>query len=76
MIYDVVSVVYEFGKVIIVDGGIKYFGDIVKVLVVGGNVVMFGLMLFGMIEVLGEVYEDNGKKYKFYWGMGFVGVMV
>lgn len=39
---------------IIVDGGIKYFGDIVKVLVVGGYVVMLGSMLVGIDELLGE----------------------
>lgn len=54
MIYDVVFVVREYGKVIIVDGGIKYFGDIVKVLVVGGYVVMLGSMLVGIDEFLGE----------------------
>lgn len=60
MVYDFVSVVCEYGKVIIVDGGIKYFGDIVKVFVVGGNVVMFGSMLVGIVEVLGEVVFDDG----------------
>lgn len=39
---------------IIVDGGIKYFGDIVKVLVAGGYVVMLGSMLVGIDELLGE----------------------
>lgn len=48
-------VVCEYGKIIIVDGGIKYLGDIVKVFVVGGNVVMLGLMFVGIDEVLGEI---------------------
>lgn len=55
MIYDCVIVVCEFGKIIIVDGGIKYFGDIVKVLVVGGNVVMLGSMFVGIDESFGEI---------------------
>lgn len=74
-IYDAASVAYEFGKAIIADGGIKYSGDIVKALAAGGNAVMLGSMLSGTTEAPGEVYEDNGKKYKSYRGMGSVGAM-
>lgn len=74
-IYDAASVACEFGKAIIADGGIKYSGDIVKALAAGGNAVMLGSMLSGTTEAPGEVYEDNGKKYKSYRGMGSVGAM-
>lgn len=74
-IYDASSVAHEFGKAIIADGGIKYSGDIVKALAAGGNAVMLGSMLSGTTEAPGEVYEDNGKKYKSYRGMGSVGAM-
>ena len=74
-IYDAASVAREFGKAIIADGGIKYSGDIVKALAAGGNAVMLGSMLSGTTEAPGEVYEDNGKKYKSYRGMGSVGAM-
>ncbi|MBM9559894.1 IMP dehydrogenase [Limosilactobacillus fermentum] len=74
-IYDAASVAHEFGKAIIADGGIKYSGDIVKALAAGGNAVMLGSMLSGTTEAPGEVYEDNGKKYKSYRGMGSVGAM-
>ncbi|QZY76597.1 IMP dehydrogenase [Limosilactobacillus fermentum] len=74
-IYDAASVAHEFGKAIIADGGIKYSGDIVKALAAGGNAVMLGSMLSGTAEAPGEVYEDNGKKYKSYRGMGSVGAM-
>ncbi len=74
-IYDAASVAHEFGKAIIADGGIKYSGDIVKALAAGGNAVMLGSMLSGTTEAPGEVYEDNGRKYKSYRGMGSVGAM-
>lgn len=48
----------------IVDGGICYFGDIVKVIVVGVDVVMFGFLLVGMKEVLGKEVVMNGRRYK------------
>lgn len=36
---------------------------------------MLGGMLSGTTEAPGDVYEDNGKKYKAYRGMGSVGAM-
>ena len=74
-IYDAASVAREYGKTIIADGGIKYSGDIVKALAAGGNVVMLGSMFSGTTEAPGDVFEDNGKKYKAYRGMGSVGAM-
>ena len=74
-IYDAASVAREYGKTIIADGGIKYSGDIVKALAAGGNAVMLGSMFSGTTEAPGEVFEDNGKKYKAYRGMGSVGAM-
>ena len=74
-IYDAASVAREYGKPIIADGGIKYSGDVVKALAAGGNAVMLGSMLSGTTEAPGEVFEDQGKKYKAYRGMGSVGAM-
>ncbi|WP_288658917.1 IMP dehydrogenase [uncultured Limosilactobacillus sp.] len=74
-IYDAASVAREYGKPIIADGGIKYSGDVVKALAAGGNAVMLGSMLSGTTEAPGEVFEDRGKKYKAYRGMGSVGAM-
>lgn len=74
-IYDAASVACEYNKPIIADGGIKYSGDVVKALAAGGNAVMLGSMLSGTTEAPGEVFEDNGKKYKAYRGMGSVGAM-
>ena len=69
------SVAREYNKPIIADGGIKYSGDVVKALAAGGNAVMLGSMLSGTTEAPGEIFEDNGKKYKAYRGMGSVGAM-
>lgn len=74
-IYDAASVAKEYGKPIIADGGIQYSGDIVKALAAGGNAVMLGSMLAGTTEAPGEIFEDNGHKYKSYRGMGSVGAM-
>ena len=74
-IYDAASVAREYNKPIIADGGIKYSGDVVKALAAGGNAVMLGSMLSGTTEAPGEVFEDNGKKYKAYRVMGSVGAM-
>lgn len=74
-IYDSATAAREYGKPIIADGGIKYSGDVVKALAAGGNAVMLGSMLSGTTEAPGDIFEDNGKKYKSYRGMGSVGAM-
>ncbi len=74
-IYDAASAAREYHKPIITDGGIKYSGDVVKALAAGGNAVMLGSMLSGTTEAPGDIFEDNGKKYKRYRGMGSVGAM-
>ncbi|GAA2951295.1 IMP dehydrogenase [Lactobacillus kefiranofaciens] len=74
-IYDAATAAREYHKPIIADGGIKYSGDVVKALAAGGNAVMLGSMLSGTTEAPGDIFEDNGKKYKSYRGMGSVGAM-
>lgn len=74
-IYDSATAAREYHKPIIADGGIKYSGDVVKALAAGGNAVMLGSMLSGTTEAPGDIFEDNGKKYKRYRGMGSVGAM-
>lgn len=74
-IYDAATAAREYHKPIIADGGIKYSGDVVKALAAGGNAVMLGSMLSGTTEAPGEIFEDHGKKYKKYRGMGSVGAM-
>ncbi len=74
-IYDAASAAREYHKPIIADGGIKYSGDVVKALAAGGNAVMLGSMFSGTTEAPGELFEDNGRKFKAYRGMGSVGAM-
>lgn len=74
-IYDAATAAQEYHKPIIADGGIKYSGDVVKALAAGGNAVMLGSMLSGTTEAPGDLFEDNGVKYKKYRGMGSVGAM-
>lgn len=74
-IYDAAAVARKYGKTIIADGGIKYSGDIVKALAAGGNAVMLGSMFSGTTEAPGEIFEDNGTKYKSYRGMGSMAAM-
>lgn len=75
-IYDAASAAREYHKPIIADGGIKYSGDVVKALAAGGNAVMLGSMISGTTEAPGDIFEENGKKFKRYRGMGSVGAMV
>ncbi|WP_137596613.1 IMP dehydrogenase [Paucilactobacillus kaifaensis] len=74
-IYDAAAVARKYDKTIIADGGIKYSGDIVKALAAGGNAVMLGSMFSGTTEAPGEIFEDNGQKYKSYRGMGSMAAM-
>ena len=74
-IYDAASAAREYHKPIIADGGIKYSGDVVKALAAGGNAVMLGSMISGTTEAPGDIFEENGKKFKRYRGMGSVGAM-
>lgn len=75
VINDVYEVVKYFGVLIVGDGGICYIGDIVKVLVVGVNIIMVGGLFVGVEEVLGEMIIYEGWKFKVYCGMGFISVM-
>jgi IMP dehydrogenase len=60
---------------LIADGGLRYSGDIAKVLVAGGYSVMVGGLLAGTDESPGEVEIYQGRSYKSYRGMGSLGAM-
>ncbi|MCK8607374.1 IMP dehydrogenase [Apilactobacillus ozensis] len=72
---DAAKAARRWHKPIIADGGIKHSGDAVKALAAGGNAVMLGGMLSGTDEAPGEIFEENGVKYKAYRGMGSLGAM-
>ncbi|MDF7626541.1 IMP dehydrogenase [Lactobacillaceae bacterium L1_55_11] len=63
------------GKKIIADGGAKTAEDILKAIAMGGNAVMLGSMFSGTAETPGEVFSENGHKYKVYRGMGSIAAM-
>lgn len=64
-----------YGVPVIADGGIKYSGDLVKAIGVGGSVCMMGSMLAGCEESPGEMELYQGRKYKVYRGMGSIASM-
>jgi IMP dehydrogenase len=74
-IFECAQVARQYGISVIADGGIKFSGDIVKAIVVGGNAVMLGSMLAGLDEAPGEVMLYEGRRFKEYRGMGSLGAM-
>ncbi|UDG83046.1 IMP dehydrogenase [Candidatus Vallotia lariciata] len=63
------------GVPVIADGGVRYSGDVSKVLAAGADAVMMGSMLAGTEESPGDVFLFQGRQYKLYRGMGSVGAM-
>ena len=57
------------GGNIVSDGGCKLPGDIAKAFGGGAHFVMMGGMMAGHDESDGELIEENGKKYKMFYGM-------
>ena len=74
-IMDATSVAAKSGVPTIVDGGIKYSGDLAKAVAAGASVAMIGSLLAGTDETPGEVYLYQGRSYKAYRGMGSTGAM-
>ncbi|PCJ27316.1 MAG: IMP dehydrogenase [SAR86 cluster bacterium] len=72
---NVVEAVKDTDVCVISDGGIRYSGDIAKVLAAGAHVVMIGSLLAGSEEAPGEVELYQGRSYKAYRGMGSLGAM-
>jgi IMP dehydrogenase len=77
-----ISAVMEIKKImknkkikIILDGGIKFSGDIVKGIAAGADAIMMGSIFAGTEESPGEKYKHKGKFYKSYRGMGSIGAM-
>ncbi len=60
---------------LIADGGLRYSGDIAKVIAAGAHSVMIGGLFAGTEESPGEVELFQGRSYKSYRGMGSLGAM-
>jgi IMP dehydrogenase len=63
------------GVPLIADGGLRYSGDVAKVIAAGAHSVMIGGMFAGTDESPGEVEIYQGRSYKSYRGMGSLGAM-
>jgi IMP dehydrogenase len=55
--------------------GLRYSGDIAKVIAAGAYAVMIGGLFAGTDESPGEVEIYQGRSYKSYRGMGSLGAM-
>jgi len=74
-VWDCAQVGRKHGVPVIADGGIRYSGDIAKVLAAGADVVMLGSLLAGTEEAPGELEIYQGRSYKVYRGMGSLAAM-
>ncbi len=63
------------GVPLIADGGLRYSGDVAKVIAAGAYSVMIGGLFAGTDESPGEVEIYQGRSYKSYRGMGSIGAM-
>jgi len=72
---DVVEALKGTGVPVIADGGIRYSGDIVKVLVAGADIIMAGGLFAGTEESPGDTIFYEGRKVKSYRGMGSIEAM-
>lgn len=68
-IIECADAAHGLGGQIISDGGCSIPGDIAKAFGAGADFVMLGGMLAGHDESGGEVVEENGVKYKEFYGM-------
>jgi IMP dehydrogenase len=60
---------------LIADGGLRYSGDVAKIIAAGAHSVMIGGLFAGTDEAPGEVEIYQGRSYKSYRGMGSLGAM-
>ena len=68
-IIECADAAHGLGGHIISDGGCKTPGDVAKAFGGGADFVMLGGMFAGHDESGGEIVEENGKKFRLFYGM-------
>jgi GMP reductase len=68
-IIECADAAHGLGGHIIADGGCREPGDVAKAFAGGADFVMLGGMFAGHDESGGELIEEEGKKYKLFYGM-------
>lgn len=68
-IIECADAAHGLGGHVCADGGCSTPGDVAKAFAAGADFVMLGGMLAGHDESLGDVIEENGRKFKRFYGM-------
>lgn len=68
-IIECADAAHGLGGHVCADGGCTSPGDVAKGFAAGADFIMLGGMFSGHDECLGEAIEENGKKYKRFYGM-------
>ncbi|HSW69988.1 MAG TPA: GMP reductase [Gammaproteobacteria bacterium] len=68
-IIECADAAHGLGGHVCADGGCTSPGDVAKAFAAGADFVMLGGMFSGHDECLGEIIEENGKKFKRFYGM-------
>ncbi len=68
-IIECADAAHGLGGQVCADGGCGTPGDVAKAFAAGADFVMLGGMFAGHDETLGEIIEENGRKFKRFYGM-------
>lgn len=68
-IIECADAAHGLGGQVCADGGCTTPGDVAKAFAAGADFVMLGGMFAGHDETLGEIVEENGRKFKRFYGM-------
>ncbi len=68
-IIECADAAHGLGGLVCADGGCTTPGDVAKAFAAGADFVMLGGMFAGHDECLGSITEENGKKFKRFYGM-------
>jgi GMP reductase len=68
-IIECADAAHGMGGHVCADGGCTSPGDVAKAFAAGADFIMLGGMFSGHDECLGEIIEENGRKFKRFYGM-------